>query len=108
MGDSVMRTFEECRCYVDHLIAEHRRLHRMLRLAGSSIRPAPGTGRIATRAEVLKVLRDVREELAHHFAQEEEGGCLDEAVSCCPSLSPEAHRIEAEHHRLLECIDRLI
>jgi hypothetical protein len=23
-----MRDYNECRCYVDHLIAEHKRLHR--------------------------------------------------------------------------------
>ena len=103
-----MRTFDECRSYVDHLIAEHRRLHRMLRAAGNAIMPACGTGRIIIGADIVQVLREVREELEHHFAQEDAGGCLEEAVSCCPALSAEARRIEAEHPRLLEDTDRLI
>jgi len=57
---------------------------------------------------VARVLRQVRGELEHHFAQEESGGCLDEVVSRCPSLSAEARRIEAEHPQLLESVDRLI
>ena len=76
-----MRDYDECRTYVEHIIAEHRRLHRMLRLARSAIIASGGPDRDATGTDVTRVLRQVREELAHHFAEEEEGGCLDEAVS---------------------------
>src|SRR6188474_603770 len=103
-----MRDYNECRCYVEHLIAEHRRLHRMLRLARAAIVASGGPDRDAPGADIVRVLRQVREELDHHFAQEEAGGCLDEAVSRCPSLSAEAHRIETEHPQLLEGVDRLI
>lgn len=103
-----MRDYNECRCYVDHLIAEHKRLHRLLRGARSAIMPVDNSNGNATSSEMVKVLRGVREELQHHFTQEEAGGCLDEAVSRCPSLSAEAHRIEAEHPQLLKSIDRLI
>jgi hypothetical protein len=103
-----MRAYDECRCYVDHLIAEHRRLHRMLRVARNAIMPlGAATGNVPA-ADIVKLLGEVREELQHHFAQEEGGGCLEEAVSRCPSVSDEARRIEAEHPRLLETIDRLI
>jgi hypothetical protein len=103
-----MRDYNECQCYVEHLIAEHRRLHRMLRLAQAAIVASGGPDRDATCADIVRVLRQVREELEHHFAQEESGGCLDEAVSRCPGLSPEAKRIELEHPQLLENVDRLI
>jgi hypothetical protein len=103
-----MRAYEECRCYVDHLIAEHRRLHRMLRVARNAIMPLGATTGNVPGADMVKLLGGVREELEHHFAQEEGGGCLEEAVSRCPSLSDEVRRIEAEHPRLLESIDRLI
>jgi len=99
---------EECRCYVEHLIAEHRRIHRMLRLARTTIVASGGPDGDATGADVARVLRQVRGELEHHFAQEESGGCLDEVVSRCPSLSAEARRIEAEHPQLLDSVDRLI
>jgi hypothetical protein len=80
----------------------------LLRVARSAIMPVDNANGNATSSEMVKVLRGVREELEHHFAQEEAGGCLDEAVCRCPSLSAEARRIEAEHPRLLESIDRLI
>jgi hypothetical protein len=103
-----MRDYNDCRCYVEHLIAEHRRLHRMLRLARAFIAESGGPDRDVSCADVVRVLRQVREELEHHFAQEEAGGCLDEAVSRCPPLSAEALRIETEHPQLLEGVDRLI
>jgi hypothetical protein len=103
-----MRTYDECRCYVDHLISEHRRLHRMLHQAHQAIVGAHGPDRDASSGDVVKVLRQVKDELAHHFTEEEGGGCLDEAVSHCPSLSAESRRIEAEHPQLLEGVDRLI
>jgi len=103
-----MPAYDECRCYVDHLISEHRRLHRMLHMAQHAIVGASGPDQDATSADIVKVLRQVRDELEHHFAQEEGGGCLDEAVSLCPTLSAESRRIEAEHPQLLTAIDRLI
>jgi hypothetical protein len=103
-----MRTYDECRCYVDHLISEHRRLHRMLHQAHHAIVGAHGPDRDASSADVVCVLRQVRDELEHHFAQEEGGGCLDEAVSRCPGLAAESRHIEAEHPQLLAGVDRLI
>jgi hemerythrin len=103
-----MRAYDECRCYVDHLISEHRRLHRMLNQAHHAIVGAHQLKDDSTGQDVVSVLRQVRGELEHHFAQEEGGGCLDEAVSHCPALSVESHRIEAEHPQLLAGVDRLI
>jgi hypothetical protein len=103
-----MRNYEECRCFVEHLIAEHRRLHKMLCQARDAITASGGLEWQTRRAEVVRVLRQVRDELDRHFTQEESGGCLDEAVSYCPSLSTEARRIEAEHPLLLSKVDRLI
>jgi len=103
-----MRDYNECQPYVDHLLAEHRRLHAMLHQARSVIVQSGGPDRDASLADVAATLRHLREELKHHFAEEEEGGCLDEAVSRCPRLSAEAKRIEAEHPELLLEIDCLI
>jgi len=103
-----MREDDECHSFVEHLIAEHRRIHRMLRLAHHTITGAHGSEQDAPPAVVVRVLQQVREELEHHFSQEESGGCLHEAVSRCPPLSAEAQRIEAEHPDLLLGIDRLI
>jgi iron-sulfur cluster repair protein YtfE (RIC family) len=95
----------ESRSYVNHLLSEHRRLHHLLRdarraLAVSGVRKSP--------AECVEVLGRVRDELRSHFADEEEGGCLAEAVSRCPSLSAETRAIEAQHPALLMRLDTLI
>jgi hemerythrin len=103
-----MRNYEDCRCFVEYLIAEHRRLHKMLRLASSIITANSQIESEVSSAAMVRVLRQVRDELERHFAQEESGGCLEEAVSYCPSLSSEARRVEAEHPQLLNSVDRLI
>src|SRR5262245_2694081 len=103
-----MHSYDDCRCYVDHLIAEHRRLHRLLRTARANIVACGGPDRDATSPHIVQTLRQVRAELERHFAEEEGGGCLDEVVSRCPTLSGEARRIEAEHPQLLTNVDQLI
>lgn len=94
--------------YVEHLLSEHRRLHTMLRLAHSAIVQCGGPDHDATTADILRVLKQVRSEIAHHFADEDAGGCLEEAVSRCPRLSAQAKRVQAEHPDLLRQIDNLI
>jgi hypothetical protein len=58
--------------------------------------------------EIVRILQRLRRELTQHFAEEEGGGCLDEAVSRCPSLSVEYQSIQAEHPQILAQIDALI
>jgi hemerythrin len=103
-----MRTYDECKAYVDYLVAEHRRLHRLLLHARKTIAGSADAGERDWTQKVIKVLRDLRGTLQCHFADEEEGGCLDEAVSFQPALSADVNRIEAEHPRLLAEVDRLI
>jgi iron-sulfur cluster repair protein YtfE (RIC family) len=103
-----MRDYEQCRPYIDHWLAEHRRLHGLIRKAHAAIMQTGGPDRDACSADVAGVLRRLREELVHHFAEEEAGGCMDEAVSHCPHLAAEVTRIEAEHGELLAQLDRLI
>jgi iron-sulfur cluster repair protein YtfE (RIC family) len=103
-----MRDDPDCRCYVNHLIAEHRRLHSLLRQLRVAIAHSVGPDEQPSFAGMQRALARLREELEQHFAQEESGGCLDEAVSRCPRLAGEATRIEAEHPQILAEIDRLI
>jgi hypothetical protein len=58
--------------------------------------------------DLVGKLRSLREELGDHFHEEEVGGCLDEAVARKPSLGKEFDRLQLEHPRLLQDIDRLI
>jgi hypothetical protein len=53
-------------------------------------------------------LKRVREELAGHFAEEEDGGCLEEAVCSGRDLSAALRQIEKEHPLLLARLDQLI
>lgn len=103
-----MRDDQDCRCYVDHVLAEHRRLHALLRQMRAAIASSVGPDEPPTFAGVLAVLTRLREELEQHFAQEDGGGCLEEAVSRCPRLAAEAQRIESEHPQILAELDRLI
>jgi len=103
-----MLPYDECEPYVQHLLTEHRRLHTMLRLARAAIRHSAGPDRDATTSDIVRILRQVREEIAHHFADEEAGGCIEEAVSRCPHISHQANRVQAEHPDLLRKLDALI
>ena len=58
--------------------------------------------------QVAESLEALRAELAHHFAEEEAGGCLEEAVAHQPSLSHEVTRLEREHPEILRQMDRLL
>lgn len=103
-----MRTDDECRCYINHIVAQHRRLHAMLREMRDAIVGSVQPDETPSFGRIVRVLVKLREELEQHFAQEEGGGCLDEAVSRCPSLSSEVKRIEAEHPKILAQLDGLI
>jgi hypothetical protein len=90
---------------VNHLFAEHRRLHHLLRQARKAI---VGSGERQSPVGCAAALVDVEHELRRHFAEEEAGGCLDEAVSRCPGLAAEVGTIESEHPRLLARLEALV
>jgi hypothetical protein len=102
-----MRDDEECRCYVNHLVAEHRRLDAQLRKMRGAITQSVGPDEEPSFAEVARNVQRLRDQLDHHFTEEEGGGCLDEAVSRCPRLSAEVKRIKEEHADLLASADHL-
>src|SRR6476469_7946591 len=101
MEGQAMSDFNDLYSYVNYLLAEHRRLHQVLHLVRQTIGSGRESNQIDWKQNVVKALRDLRAELQCHFAEEEEGACLDEAVSFQPQLSPEMKQIEQEHPRLL-------
>lgn len=103
-----MRDYNECQPYVEHLVAEHRRLNSLLRQTRASIVGSGSPDQDARGAEVAEALRRLQAELVHHFQEEEGGGCLDEAISRCPRLSADVRRIEAEHQELLAKVASLV
>jgi hemerythrin len=103
-----MNSYPKTHQSVEHLLAEHRRLHVMLRLARSAILHSGGPDRNGTTADVVRVLRQVRDSFAHHFAEEEASKCLEEVAARCPKLCEQSRRIQSEHSELLRDTDKLI
>lgn len=100
---------EECVAYAEHLHHEHSRLNRLLLEIGHEVkqlgRPDAEQGlqrRLETR------ITDLCDQLKTHFAEEEAGGCLEEAVTRCPSLSSDTKTIFEEHHLLDQLLCRLL
>jgi hypothetical protein len=57
---------------------------------------------------LLTKLVQLRKQLAHHFRDEEEGGCMEEAQSRSPSLLEDVRTLQAEHAGFLKTLDGLI
>lgn len=95
--------------YVTQLESEHRHVKQCLaRIEQQLQRCRQGPRSAAGTDELISSLTDLRAELAHHFAEEEAGGCMDEAVSHTPRLGPEAVDLEREERKSLMLLDRLI
>jgi iron-sulfur cluster repair protein YtfE (RIC family) len=100
---------EECRPFVEHLRREHRRLHEALAQTELALAEASRTDDPARKAPAIaRRLSDLRDELARHYAEEEAGGCLEEALLRSPTVSPEVKRVQAEHPVFKQDMDRLV
>jgi iron-sulfur cluster repair protein YtfE (RIC family) len=100
---------EDCRPYVEHLILEHRRLHEVLAQTQHSLAELGRAQQPAREAnDIAQRLRDLRDELNRHYAEEEAGGCMEEALLRCPSITPEVKRVQAEHPALKQEMDLLV
>ncbi len=64
--------------------------------------------READLAELIGSLSGLRTDLDHHFAAEEAGGCVEEAVSHAPRLGRERSQLEREDPTLLALVDTLM
>ena len=96
--------------FIAHLRVEHRHLRELVRdvLQHLDRRSDVNTIPASNVQSLCTGLKSLREEVARHFRQEESGGCLEEAVSRCPSLADEAARLEKEHKELLSELDNLL
>lgn len=101
-----MRHVNDCQPFVEHLRLEHRRLHEALHQTQAAL--AQWAGAKHGELDVVQQLIALRSELDRHYTEEEEGGCLEEAESRCPSLAGEVKRIEGEHALLRNEMDRLV
>lgn len=85
-----------------HLLVQHRDLHMLVQGVREALEPPRQTGGL--RAAVVAL----REHLAEHFAQEERGGFMEEAISRMPRLSTAVAHVLRDHPQLLAELDHLI
>ncbi|MFN5757825.1 MAG: hypothetical protein ACK48M_13725 [Planctomycetia bacterium] len=90
-----------------HVLAEHRELFCQM----SAIHAALCGTAAPTRHDVERLVACVsglREHLRGHFAQEEKGGFLEEAIARMPRLARAATAIMKQHPALLAELDALV
>jgi len=104
-----MNDSEGCRALAEHLHHEHGRLNRLLLETGHEV---AGLASVAQPEQALAQLAlrlaDLRKQLQSHFAEEEAGGCLEEAVTRCPSLAEDSKAVVREHPQLDRMLEQLV
>lgn len=101
----VTHDFLQSLSYCTRLKAEHRRLDLML----DEILEMCHTTEVGPiHFQLAEKVAALRNDLAHHFAEEEDGGCLEEAISRQPSLSADVTKLEDEHRALLAMLDEFL
>ena len=103
-----MDNVEECLPYLTHLREEHRELHQLVGTIQAQCSPTSALQGSERIRQVLDGLNHLHETLQHHFAEEEAGGCIEEAVCRRPALSSEASILESQHPALLAQLERII
>lgn len=89
--------------YVAGFKAEHREMHDVLRNVEKAWRICEAGGWKETdRCRLCEAMTALREHLEHHFAQEEAGGYLEEALLAAPRLAAMADKLLAQHPLLLK------
>ena len=97
------RKLDSLQAFID----EHQRLTRRiaeLRMWWSELDEL-GLRKFGEMAFRVKELRDL---LAEHFAEEESGGYLSSALAAAPELTAQAAMLGKQHPQFLERLDRLI
>jgi hypothetical protein len=102
-----MHERDEKFAFVDHLVAEHRRLDHLLVQSAAVIRDDAG-GAKQWLPRLTATVTALRCELAQHFGAENQGGCLEEAAARCPAVSLDVRRLVCEQDELIERLDEML
>ncbi len=100
-----MRDFFDCQAFVVYLRNEHKQIHDLVSAIERELQPFDSS---CEPTRVRAGLRRLRDTLGEHFQQEEQGGCMEQAVSCVPRLSADVAEIERDHGSIAKLLDRLI
>jgi len=94
-------TDETHQAYVAAFGAEHHELRHLVHALHEALREErPWSHEAAT--EAVELLAALHTHLEHHFAQEEDGGYLEEALNLAPRFGSEAAELLRQHPRMLE------
>ena len=100
---------DECVAYAEHLHHEHHRLNGLLLEIGHEVAQlASPEANLASFQRLETRITDLWDQLKAHFAEEETGGCLEEAVSRCPSLAGATETVLKEHQQLAQLLGRIL
>ena len=103
-----MRDLLECQGLASYMLPDHERIHKLVAAVRRAMRPASRAVSGAIPAEVRERLATLLAQLRRHFADEEEGGVMEEAICFCPSLSHEATVLADDHPVLLRALERIL
>lgn len=88
--------------YLDAMQAEHREVGKLIHAVEAAFATAALQGwKGSGTSQVVEPLIALRDFMRGHFAQEEEGGYLEEALSHAPRLCVQASQLERQHPQLL-------
>src|SRR5688572_13350252 len=87
--------------YYRRCCQEHRELERLLQQANEYFRVCRAGTDPSCWSRAAMMLSQLGEYLRQHFAHEEEGGYLEEAIAHLPRLGPPADKLERQHGALL-------
>lgn len=95
--------------WTEHVESEHQQLRRAILDRRRAFNAPADQGLTSDLVAVVSPkLMAYRDSMREHFAMEEEGGYMDEAVARLPSLSHNADKLMAEHKPLMAAIERII
>lgn len=104
-----MNEHADCDSYLSRLRWEHNRLELLSKSIYDRFHRSRESSWYPTdRPEIAARLSALKDELSKHIDEEDQGGCVDEAVARLPSLSFAARRIHEESDELIERLEQVM
>lgn len=93
-----MRPSHKLDPYLEQAVEEHELLHHaVMELKALMESKPPALVDAITMAQAAKLFNDLHDKLQRHFAREEQGGYLEEALARTPRLAPQARLLQKQH-----------